>query len=253
MILDFRRKRNLQQPFIVPVAGFVMVLGIVAVGTWSTPASARSKPRAPRRHRQGPPLPPTAAELALTQGRPPPASSAAAPTSASPASCSSAPPPASSSSSSRSPSSSSSAKSLAEPPAASSPSASALASSSTPASSPARSTRPPCPQPPPAPSAPNAIATKSPSDPHPMGFRLCLCLGRGRGLFHAVILTLERSEGEGPLYLRLLFLFWLSSAGICFFPCLRLRLLEASTHFPGAIACSYTRSNGSGEILTFPR
>jgi hypothetical protein len=58
-------------PFIVPVASFVMVLGIVAVGSWS---NARKRELESQERlaaiAKGLVLPPTAAEIAASQGRP---------------------------------------------------------------------------------------------------------------------------------------------------------------------------------------
>lgn len=58
-------------PFIVPVASFVMVLGIVAVGAWS---NARKRELESQERlaaiAKGITPPPTAAEIAATQGRP---------------------------------------------------------------------------------------------------------------------------------------------------------------------------------------
>lgn len=59
-------------PFIVPVASFIMVLGIVAVAAWS---NARKRELESQERlaaiAKGIVPPPTAAELALTQARPP--------------------------------------------------------------------------------------------------------------------------------------------------------------------------------------
>ncbi len=58
-------------PFIVPVAGCLMILGIVAVNSWS---SSRSREMESQERlaaiAKGITPPPTAAELALSQGRP---------------------------------------------------------------------------------------------------------------------------------------------------------------------------------------
>ena len=58
-------------PFIVPVASFIMVLGIVAVGSWS---NARKRELESQERlaaiAKGLVLPPTAAEIAASQGRP---------------------------------------------------------------------------------------------------------------------------------------------------------------------------------------
>jgi hypothetical protein len=72
MILDNGITESINSPFIVPVASFVMVLGIVAVGAWS---NARKREMESQERlaaiAKGLVPPPTAAELALTQGRPP--------------------------------------------------------------------------------------------------------------------------------------------------------------------------------------
>jgi uncharacterized membrane protein len=71
MILDSGVGETFNSPFIVPVASFVMVLGIVAVGSWS---NARKRELESQERlaaiAKGLVPPPTAAELALTQGRP---------------------------------------------------------------------------------------------------------------------------------------------------------------------------------------
>ena len=71
MILDSGVSESFNSPFIVPVASFVMVLGIVAVGIWS---NARKRELESQERlaaiAKGLVPPPTAAELALTQGRP---------------------------------------------------------------------------------------------------------------------------------------------------------------------------------------
>jgi uncharacterized sodium:solute symporter family permease YidK len=71
MILDSGVSESFNSPFIVPVASFVMVLGIVAVGSWS---NARKRELESQERlaaiAKGLVPPPTAAELALTQGRP---------------------------------------------------------------------------------------------------------------------------------------------------------------------------------------
>jgi len=58
-------------PFIVPVAGCAMILGIVVAGVWS---SARTREIQSRERLEaiarGVPIPPTPEELALTHGRP---------------------------------------------------------------------------------------------------------------------------------------------------------------------------------------
>lgn len=58
-------------PFIVPVAGCVMVLGIVVAGIWS---GVRQREMQSRERLEaiarGVPIPPTAEELAITHGRP---------------------------------------------------------------------------------------------------------------------------------------------------------------------------------------
>ena len=71
MILDSGISDAFHSPFIVPVASFVMILGIVAVGAW---ANARKREIEGQERlaaiAKGLPPPPTAAELALTQNRP---------------------------------------------------------------------------------------------------------------------------------------------------------------------------------------
>ena len=71
MILDNSISETFNSPFIVPVASFVMVLGIVAVGSWS---NARKRELESQERlaaiAKGLVPPPTAAELALTQSRP---------------------------------------------------------------------------------------------------------------------------------------------------------------------------------------
>ena len=71
MILDSGVSETFNSPFIVPVASFVMVLGIVAVGSWS---NARKRELESQERlaaiAKGLVLPPTAAEIAATQGRP---------------------------------------------------------------------------------------------------------------------------------------------------------------------------------------
>jgi len=71
MILDNGISETFNSPFIVPVASFVMVLGIVAVGSWS---NARKRELESQERlaaiAKGLVLPPTAAEIAATQGRP---------------------------------------------------------------------------------------------------------------------------------------------------------------------------------------
>ena len=71
MILDSGVSESFNSPFIVPVASFVMVLGIVAVGSWS---NARKRELESQERlaaiAKGLVLPPTAAEIAATQGRP---------------------------------------------------------------------------------------------------------------------------------------------------------------------------------------
>ena len=71
MILDSGVGETFNSPFIVPVASFVMVLGIVAVGSWS---NARKRELESQERlaaiAKGITPPPTAAELAFTQGRP---------------------------------------------------------------------------------------------------------------------------------------------------------------------------------------
>ena len=71
MILESGLTESINSPFIVPVASFVMVLGIVAVGAWSN--SRKREMESQERLAaiaKGLTPPPTAAELALTQGRP---------------------------------------------------------------------------------------------------------------------------------------------------------------------------------------
>jgi hypothetical protein len=72
MILESGLSESFNSPFIVPVASFVMVLGIVAVGGWS---NARKREIESQERlaaiAKGLVPPPTAAELALTQSRPP--------------------------------------------------------------------------------------------------------------------------------------------------------------------------------------
>ena len=71
MILDNGISETFNSPFIVPVASFVMVLGIVAVGSWS---NARKRELESQERlaaiAKGLVLPPTAAEIAAAQGRP---------------------------------------------------------------------------------------------------------------------------------------------------------------------------------------
>jgi hypothetical protein len=71
MILESGISDTFNSPFIVPVASFIMVLGIVAVGAWS---NARKRELESQERlaaiAKGLVPPPTAAELALTQGRP---------------------------------------------------------------------------------------------------------------------------------------------------------------------------------------
>ena len=71
MILESTLADAAGSPFIVPVASFVMVLGIVAVGAWS---NARKREIESQERlaaiAKGLVPPPTAAELALTQNRP---------------------------------------------------------------------------------------------------------------------------------------------------------------------------------------
>ena len=71
MILDNGISETFNSPFIVPVASFIMVLGIVAVGAWS---NARKRELESQERlaaiAKGITPPPTAAELAATQGRP---------------------------------------------------------------------------------------------------------------------------------------------------------------------------------------
>lgn len=71
MILETGISDSINSPFIVPVASFVMVLGIVAVGAWSN--SRKREMESQERLAaiaKGLVPPPTAAELAITQGRP---------------------------------------------------------------------------------------------------------------------------------------------------------------------------------------
>jgi uncharacterized membrane protein len=71
MILDSGVSETFNSPFIVPVASFVMVLGIVAVASWS---NARKRELESQERlaaiAKGLVPPPTAAEIAATQGRP---------------------------------------------------------------------------------------------------------------------------------------------------------------------------------------
>jgi hypothetical protein len=71
MILDSGFGDAANSPFIVPVASFIMVLGIVAVGAWS---NARKREIESQERlaaiAKGIVLPPTAAEIAAAQGRP---------------------------------------------------------------------------------------------------------------------------------------------------------------------------------------
>jgi hypothetical protein len=71
MILESTLADAAGSPFIVPVASFVMVLGIVAVGAWS---NARKREIESQERlaaiAKGIVLPPTAAEIAAAQGRP---------------------------------------------------------------------------------------------------------------------------------------------------------------------------------------
>ena len=71
MILDSGVGETFNSPFIVPVASFVMVLGIVAVGSWS---NARKRELESQERlaaiAKGLVPPPTAAEIAATHGRP---------------------------------------------------------------------------------------------------------------------------------------------------------------------------------------
>ena len=71
MILDSGITESINSPFIVPVASFVMVLGIVAVGAWS---NARKREIESQERlaaiAKGIVLPPTPAEIAAAQGRP---------------------------------------------------------------------------------------------------------------------------------------------------------------------------------------
>jgi hypothetical protein len=71
MILDSGFTDSINSPFIVPVASFVMVLGIVAVGAWSN--SRKREMESQERLAaiaKGIVLPPTPAEIAAAQGRP---------------------------------------------------------------------------------------------------------------------------------------------------------------------------------------
>jgi len=71
MILESGVSESFNSPFIVPVASFIMVLGIVAVGAWSN--SRKREMESQERLAaiaKGLVLPPTAAEIAATQGRP---------------------------------------------------------------------------------------------------------------------------------------------------------------------------------------
>ena len=71
MILDSGITDSINSPFIVPVASFVMVLGIVAVGAWSN--SRKREMESQERLAaiaKGIVLPPTPAEIAAAQGRP---------------------------------------------------------------------------------------------------------------------------------------------------------------------------------------
>ena len=71
MILDSGLSETFNSPFIVPVASFMMVLGIVAVAAWS---NARKREFESQERlaaiAKGIVPPPTAAEIAATQGRP---------------------------------------------------------------------------------------------------------------------------------------------------------------------------------------
>jgi len=71
MILESSFGDAANSPFIVPVASFIMVLGIVAVGSWS---NARKREIESQERlaaiAKGIVLPPTAAEIAAAQGRP---------------------------------------------------------------------------------------------------------------------------------------------------------------------------------------
>ncbi len=71
MILDSGVGETFNSPFIVPVAGCLMILGIVAVGNWS---GARKRELESQERlaaiAKGLVPPPTAAEIAMTQGRP---------------------------------------------------------------------------------------------------------------------------------------------------------------------------------------
>ena len=71
MILESGLSDTFNSPYIVPVGSFVMVLGIVAVGAWS---NARKRELESQERlaaiAKGLVLPPTAAEIAATQGRP---------------------------------------------------------------------------------------------------------------------------------------------------------------------------------------
>ena len=71
MILESSFGDAANSPFIVPVASFVMVLGIVAVGAWSN--SRKREMESQERLAaiaKGIVLPPTPAEIAAAQGRP---------------------------------------------------------------------------------------------------------------------------------------------------------------------------------------
>jgi hypothetical protein len=71
MILESGITDSINSPFIVPVASFVMVLGIVAVGAWSN--SRKREMESQERLAaiaKGIVLPPTPAEIAASQGRP---------------------------------------------------------------------------------------------------------------------------------------------------------------------------------------
>jgi hypothetical protein len=70
MFLDFGEA--IHSPFIVPVAGCAMILGIVVAGIWSgiRTREIQSRERLEAIAR-GLPLPPTPEELAMTQGKPP--------------------------------------------------------------------------------------------------------------------------------------------------------------------------------------
>ncbi len=71
MILDSGLSETFNSPFIVPVAGCLMILGIVAVGNWS---GARKRELESQERlaaiAKGITPPPTASELAFSQGRP---------------------------------------------------------------------------------------------------------------------------------------------------------------------------------------